>query len=767
METGGETALSSGLYGERGAGGKLRKPPSRKPSTTPYSRPPSNEAARGQRRWLSGIVDPAYRLISGGATRLFPSFFSKSNSVNALPSPNDQNHDEQHTETEQNAIGDREDNADVNVRLQSFEINSKYHMGLYFVDMYQHQFLLFLKSHCALVSVITIAVNGISRTTEIVGPSKKSDRLISCSDFEGNKKSDQSDDIGLSEIEQLLKGKKFSRQVMHVLDEVNHLMEIIHSRAVEPPTVDHKKKNQSFSTAEQAKWPLITNDIPKSSEEKQEDLNKAIWPTSTPLPQSAIRDQVGASPVEIARAFMGSRNSEIDLSSKNAMSKDERATLHGDEFSSKPFLPTPSYKPSACWPGSMVQDQRDYSTPQTERGRFGLHNLPRTPYSRTIFSKSKSKVCQRTRRTLSTPLKQSQTPIYGQPRGDTLDGGYGSAGPVRRLRPKSASQSPATGSPYVHSSPFGPSRGENSSATKGFLPAAKNFELGGLSGNSQIQSSDRKSSSFGVPTVHPQSSLIARTILEHIDRNPPTPKDKSEELKLAFAWKKTPSSGVSSVIQNGHDSLPVGGFNSRKLINQDYQKNSAHENADKGNSLFKIPPVENTVKATTVANNIPAGDGRDGRSLSKSTNEDFLKIAPNVVGSGVLNQQNKPAFQSLEAKRAFPSISVDKPESKWAFSSGSSSGFTFPVSTSSAVFSELPTPSFMPSSLASSQHQPKEEGDAVPTYDFGSKKSDPLVFAFPSTSAEVQNDASDIKFSFGSDKPKLSFGSVGKDAICY
>ncbi|KAM0969381.1 hypothetical protein COP2_018024 [Malus domestica] len=729
METGGETALSSGLYGERGAGGKLRKPPSRKPSTTPYSRPPSNEAARGQRRWLSGIVDPAYRLISGGATRLFPSFFSKSNSVNALPSPNDQNHDEQHTETEQNAIGDREDNADVN--------------------------------------------NGISRTTEIVGPSKKSDRLISCSDFEGNKKSDQSDDIGLSEIEQLLKGKKFSRQVLHVLDEVNHLMEIIHSRAVEPPTVDHKKKNQSFSTAEKAKWPLITNDIPKSSEEKQEDLNKAIWPTSTPLLQSAIRDQVGASPVEIARAFMGSRNSEIDLSSKNAMSKDERATLHGDEFSSKPFLPTPSYKPSACWPGSMVQDQRDYSTPQTERGRFGLHNLPRTPYSRTIFSKSKSKLTQlqggndRTQRTLSTPLKQSQTPIYGQPRGDTLDGGYGSAGPVRRLRHKSAAQSPATGSPYVHSSPFGSSRGENSSATKGFLPAAKNFELGGLSGNSQIQSSDRKSSSFGVPTVHPQSSLIARTILEHIDRNPPTPKDKSEELKLAFAWKKTPSSGVSSVIQNGHDSLPVGGFNSRKLINQDYQKNSAHENADKGNSLFKIPPVENTVKATTVANNIPAGDGRDGRSLSKSTNEDFLKIAPNVVGSGVLNQQNKPAFQSLEAKRAFPSISVDKPESKWAFSSGSSSGFTFPVSTSSAVFSELPTPSFMPSSLASSQHQPKEEGDAVPTYDFGSKKSDPLVFAFPSTSAEVQNDASDIKFSFGSDKPKLSFGSIGKDAICY
>lgn len=66
--------------------------------------------------------------------------------------------DEQHTEMEQNAIGDREDNADVNVRLQSFEINSKYHMGLSLVDMYQHQLLLFLNSHCAFVSVISIAV---------------------------------------------------------------------------------------------------------------------------------------------------------------------------------------------------------------------------------------------------------------------------------------------------------------------------------------------------------------------------------------------------------------------------------------------------------------------------------------------------------------------------------------------------------------------------------------------------------------------------------
>lgn len=58
--------------------------------------------------------------------------------------------------------------------------------------------------------------NGISRTSETAGPSK-ADGLKSGSDFDGDKKGARSDEIGLSEIEQLLKGKKFSRQVMHLV----------------------------------------------------------------------------------------------------------------------------------------------------------------------------------------------------------------------------------------------------------------------------------------------------------------------------------------------------------------------------------------------------------------------------------------------------------------------------------------------------------------------------------------------------------------------
>lgn len=114
------------------------------------------------------------------------------------------------------------------------------------------------------------------------------------------------------------------------------------------------------------------------------DLYSSFW---------QMQDKVGASPIDIAKAYMGTRTSEVGLGSKSLLSTDERTSPNGDEFALKPYFPSSSPKPSTCWPGAMLQDQRDYLTPHSERGSYGLHNFPRTPYSRTIFSKSKSKVC--------------------------------------------------------------------------------------------------------------------------------------------------------------------------------------------------------------------------------------------------------------------------------------------------------------------------------------------------------------------------------------
>ncbi|KAB1199404.1 hypothetical protein CJ030_MR0G024301 [Morella rubra] len=440
MERDGQTTSSgpNGVGDERGAGGKARKPPSRKPTSTPYSRPPPSQSQdqAGGRRWLSKLVDPAYRLLSSGATRILPSLFSKPTSVHALPSSASQDRQNLHAEVEEDGVPD----------------HAKSTLN-----------------------------HGPSRSTMVAGPSRSADRLKSCSDCDDHKleqKADLSDDIRLSEIEKLMKERKFSRE------EANRLAEILHSRAVD--------LNPEMTEGRETPGAVVAFKTPRASLQGKD--SRAQW----------VGDEVGASPVEIARAYMGNRASEISLGAKNKASEDEIALLHGDVSAAKPFIPSPLPKPSACWPGAMAQDRHGYLTPQTHRNRYDLHNFPRTPYSRTIFSKSKTRVAQlrgdgdRVLNISSTPLQQTQTPIYGQvKRTDALDSGYGSVGPIRRTSHKPLAKSSSRGSIYSRSSLDGPSQAENSNLSEGFFPATKkSMEFGGTSGisNSQLLYSKPRSS---------------------------------------------------------------------------------------------------------------------------------------------------------------------------------------------------------------------------------------------------------------------------------
>ncbi|KAL6894214.1 hypothetical protein ACP4OV_008312 [Aristida adscensionis] len=86
-------------YAGGGAGGKIRRRPAPRSAATPYERPPAAAAAHrlaaaaaaaaassgpggeggggGSGGWVSRLVDPASRLIAGGAARLFSSVFRK------------------------------------------------------------------------------------------------------------------------------------------------------------------------------------------------------------------------------------------------------------------------------------------------------------------------------------------------------------------------------------------------------------------------------------------------------------------------------------------------------------------------------------------------------------------------------------------------------------------------------------------------------------------------------------------------------------------
>ncbi|KAA3476910.1 Triosephosphate isomerase [Gossypium australe] len=724
---------------ERGAGGKLRRQPPRRPPTTPYARPQQNQSLRG--RLLSKLVDPACRLIAIGASRILPSLFLKPLNNDSLPPPEPQAHGELDEDIEEH----------TNEEDQS----------------------------CYSTFVVSETAGTIGTTD---GPKAGSG-------IAEHRKGNQGDirDGGLSEIEKLMKGKTFSR------DEINRLIGIINSKAVDVPQVDQEDRNLTLSTVG-AKGPIVSQNLRRPTEEKQDDLNIATTTRdlATPLSKPTHLNDTAPSPIEIAKAYMANRTSESNLGSKSIISKDERPTMLAEDFASEPFVPFASPKPSTCWPGSMVHDQRSYLTPQSQRGRFGLHNIPRTPYSRTIYSKSKSKMAHVRGEGNAflngsfSPLQQSQTPAYGQLRSNTVDKGYGSVGPIRRIRHKGTAEIPSRGSIYSHSSLNDPFPVGNSNVSKGqFSSIKKNLEQGGASSSSDIQSVDgNRSSEMGIPPVHPHSSQMARTILEHLERTLVTPKKKSEELKIATSWKKSQSSDVNASVSAEHNDLPNLGLDSSKSRDKLNNRSSAPWN---DNSISVASP-ESTIEAKNVkktsASNLKvdstvtmfgnnAGSlldcGKTQDSQMKTAHKDLPKFTGAAVSEAPCEGLLKPSSNSSGNKPVLASISVTKPEQRWMFTSDNSTGFTFPVSASSGVSSEPPTPTIMPFLSGSGQHQPKEEL-TEPSYSFGLNRSSPaLVFSFPSTSSAPNHvDASDISFNFGSDRSsRICFSPIGKNTICH
>ncbi|XP_027331242.1 nuclear pore complex protein NUP1 isoform X2 [Abrus precatorius] len=704
---------------ERGAGGELRKL-----SASPYACP--TESVR--RRWISKLVDPAYRLIAGRATRILPSFLSPAPPLSALPSPTSDVEDQDRWRT-----GDS---------LEDYSRRSNIHLLA-------------------------------SKSTEMASTSGISGKLKSSSDLvlsRQDEKGEQSDKSRLSDIEGLVKGKKFSR------DEFDHLVKVLNSRAMDLSYVERGKENANLISRKDDSGLAMAHVLPTvSDEQRQEVLTGTIRGSPSPFGLPKVQDEIGAS-IEIARAYMDSLASGAGPSSKSMIHTVKNSVLHGDEAAIKPYDPSPSKKSSTCWPGAVVPEA--YVTPQSQRSRFGLHNFPRTPYSRTLLTKSKSKFIHTqggNSNVSSTPCHQSQTTLYLQDKSKVgaSESGYGSVGPIRRIRHKVGTQSSSRRPAY------------SSGVVERFTSIAKSMDP-------DATSCIHKPLSFEVgvplPTAHMHTSLMAKKILDHIDRNIPTPKEKSAELKMAMKWKNPESSTDFSTILSDEDN----GLVKLKDVSPYkydgiYGKKSTLRNDVKGNYHVDMQPKESTQKSMNVrkegtltsdinvCSSIPSlsnvastTQNFDGsQNLLTSSKEDALKTLPCGSHPCVVNQERKPLTNSAASKPVLPPISIKKPKSRWTLESDNGSGFTFPISTSSSVFSEPPTPSIMPLLSTGDQRQLKERS-TEPPYSFGLKKSSPaVVFSFPSTSnTAVQNDAGDIKFNFGStENPRLSF-SFGKNAVC-
>lgn len=141
------------------------------------------------------------------------------------------------------------------------------------------------------------------------------------------------------------------------------------------------------------------------------------------------------------------------------------------------------------------------------------------------------------------------------------------------------------------------SQRENSSLVEFSSPiVATRMDPGGMS-------STRKPLGFerSVPTVHTHTSFMAKKILEHIDRSIPTPKQKSDELKLATKWKNHEFSAKTSTISSNEDN----GLAKPKHISPGKYcelggTNSTLRNEDEGNCNVDIQPSESTDKSVDI-----------------------------------------------------------------------------------------------------------------------------------------------------------------------
>lgn len=182
-----------------------------------------------------------------------------------------------------------------------------------------------------------------------------------------------------------------------------------------------------------------------------------------------------------------------------------------------------------------------------------------------------------------------------------LDEATGSIGPIRRLRHKASAVTNSRRSTYIYPTRQSETKVENSNISEGSLPdMKKNLELGGASTIPLSQSVGNNSSESSLLTVRPQSSQVARTILEHISRNPPTPKEKTEELRRAIEWKKTPSSNVQTVKPNETSSLAIK-LNSRQKVNQ-VDQNCHPQLSDKGKTVSVVHPEESAGRNSDAVN---------------------------------------------------------------------------------------------------------------------------------------------------------------------
>ncbi|KAL8051513.1 hypothetical protein ABFX02_06G151900 [Erythranthe guttata] len=565
---------------------------------------------------------------------------------------------------------------------------------------------------------------------------------------------DSSKSSGISELEQLLKQKTFTRS------EIGHLTELLQSRAGEVSFSDGGKRYDETANEFGRHQQFVSS--PMEGNKSGGDRSHGMM--STPMSNSQVLGDSIASPAELAKAFMGSRPSKVSpsmLGMRSPVSRED-PFLSSTRFASKSPVMSLRTNTSA---GRGAPDN-GFITPRS-RGRSAIYNMSR-PLNSTgngINSNGYAGLAMSPASLSSVEPDERFGPksMTLKRRSSVLDDDVGSVSSIRRIRQKSNAIAPR----IPHTS--------DSKQKQPLISEQKHV------GKTVVENADQGFPSTSYDPVPSSSSEVASRILRHLEKL--TPKQKSSDYKFVDVREKSTFKLTQNMLC-GQALRSMEDLSSSKLLLdlQDDNKPASSSKAtlpvasgstsqqgkvEENSPQKSYTPMNNDSAVTVKASGFNAGTSKSvvetglseppqkKRAFRMSAVEDFLDFDDDIECNGLASQPSvegrgpvgshttdnispvdKPKFvrTTISPEVKLPSGHVssetsDRSPGTFMVGEGSSS---VPLSNSEAATTAVQSAVF-PVSVAAFD-KPKETNSPPPLFSFSSKAADKFLFSSESSS---------------------------------
>lgn len=336
----------------------------------------------------------------------------------------------------------------------------------------------------------------------------------------------------ISDLEQLLKQKTFTRS------EIDHLTELLHSRG-EVSLRDDGKRNEETVSGFGSHQQIDRGPI-EANRSKGDGPHGVV---SSPISNSKVLGDGIASPTELAKSYMGSRPLNLSpsvLSNHSQVTREDTKVLNKMRIASKPV----SMSLTTSTVVGSGSPENGYLTKPSSLRRSAIYNMSRSPYlKRTGINHNGYAGSAMPSTSLSivgnSERSESKTMTLKR-RSFVLDDQGGSVGPIRRIRQKSNLIVPGV--------PHTDRMGRNSDAilvsSKQKLPLIGDpTHVRRTEGSTDIST---LSTSYAIVPYEYNDVEVAVTRLGNLERT--ASKDKSES-KVVAVRQKSPFKLTSSMLQ--------------------------------------------------------------------------------------------------------------------------------------------------------------------------------------------------------------------------